>query len=159
MTVDKKSLVIRAGIFLVFVFCIFVFPEIVPLTYPGSSYYITYIQDGWSFFYMLFLYPVVFFCSGIFCTLFRCKPFALCIIPDILIGLPEFIDRSNTSSGFFIGTFLLNLAVHLLLWLLGGCTVLGVRALIALIRSDISSYRAKKAAISDTPVDHGHFSH
>ncbi len=134
MKSDKKRLIVRAVIFVIFVFWVIVFPKIVPYTYPGDQYYWTYIQDSWDIFFVVFLYPPAYLISGALCAWLRYKPVVLWMLPDILVGLPEFYDRADAASRFLLDTFLLNIAVHLLMWFIGMLLVYGIRRLIALIR-------------------------
>ncbi len=138
---QNKRLILRVVIFAIFVFWVVGFPRLLPYTYPGDQYYITYIQDSWSMFFMLVLYPMACLLSGALCALIRIQPVMLWMIPDMLVCLPEFYDRAEGSGGFRFGTFALNILVHLALWVTGVLLMYGLRWLSVRIRHLIKSYR------------------
>ena len=141
MRLDRKMLMTRAAVFAVFVFWVVGFPWILPYTYPDGQYYWTYIQDTWSLFFVVFLYPPAYLISGALCALFRFKPAILWVIPDLLICLPEFYDRADWNGGFRWDTFVLNIVLHLFMWGLGVLLMHGLRRLTVLIRQLIQTYR------------------
>ena len=141
MKLDKKMLLIRAAVFAVFVFWVVGFPRILPYTYADGQYYWTYIQDSWSLFFVVFLYPPAYLVSGALCALIRYRPMVLWVIPDLLVCLQEFYDRAEWNGGFRWHTFVLNILLHLLMWVLGVLLIHGLRWLSIRIRQRIQSVR------------------
>ena len=137
----KQQHIIRAVVFVIFVFWILGFPRIVPYTYPDGQYYWTYIQDSWSIFFAVVLYPSACLISGALCALIRYRPMVLWVIPDLLVCLPEFFDRADRSSGFRWDTFALNVLLHLLVWGVGFLLMHGIRRLTARIYRAVTSWK------------------